>query len=60
MFTQSVATARTLTRPTGGEFVTIYFNKPPVGGQADEVDFANANLGGIGVGRRQPDPRGGG
>ena len=46
LFTQSLATARTLTRSTGGEFVTIYFNKPPVGGQAEEVDFANANLGG--------------
>ena len=46
VITQSVVMARTLTRPTGGEFVTIYFNKPPVGGQADEVDFANANLGG--------------
>ncbi|HEY2785006.1 MAG TPA: choice-of-anchor Q domain-containing protein [Fimbriiglobus sp.] len=46
VFTQSLATAQLLTRSTGGEFVTMYFNEPPVGGQAEEVDFANANLGG--------------
>ena len=46
VFTQSLAAARALTRATGGEFVTLYVNKPPVGGQADQVDFGNADLGG--------------
>ena len=45
-FTQSLATAQQLTRETGGEFVTIYFNAPPAGGQASEVDFDNTDLGG--------------
>jgi hypothetical protein len=46
VFTQSPATAEALTRPTGGDFVTLFFNQPPAGGQADEVDFGNVDLGG--------------
>ena len=46
IFTQSLATAQTLSRDEGGSFATIYFNEPPVGGQADEVDFSNSDLGG--------------
>ena len=45
-FTQSPTTAAALTRATGGEYITIYFNEPPAGGQADEVDFDNVDLGG--------------
>jgi hypothetical protein len=44
VFTQSLATAQALTRPTGGDFVTLFFNQPPAGGQADEVDFGNVDL----------------
>jgi hypothetical protein len=46
VFTQSLATAQALSKSTGGQFATIYFNRLPEGGLADEVDFRNLDLGG--------------
>jgi Ca2+-binding RTX toxin-like protein len=46
VFTQNLSQAQTLSLPTGGQFATLYFNKPPEGGLADEVDGRNQNLGG--------------
>ena len=46
IFTQDPATALALARPTGGEYYTIFFNEPPVGGLADEVNFRHVDRGG--------------
>ena len=35
----------TQTRPVFGAFSTIFINQPPSGGQANEIDFRNQNLG---------------
>lgn len=35
----------TQVRPLIGPFTTLFFNEPPPGGLADEVDFRNLNLG---------------
>jgi Ca2+-binding RTX toxin-like protein len=35
----------TETRPTFGQFATLTINQPPPGGQAQEIDFRNINLG---------------
>jgi Ca2+-binding RTX toxin-like protein len=34
----------TLVRPTSGAYATLFFNKPPDGGLADEIDWRNLNL----------------
>jgi Ca2+-binding RTX toxin-like protein len=46
VFTQSLTQAQSLSQPGRGQFVTIYFNRLPEGGLADEVDFRNLDLGG--------------
>lgn len=35
----------TQVRPVFGLFTTLFFNEPPPGGLADEIDFRNVNLG---------------
>jgi Ca2+-binding RTX toxin-like protein len=48
-FTLNLVTAQQLSQVTGGQFITLRFNRPPSGGEASELDFGNLNLGGGGT-----------
>jgi parallel beta-helix repeat protein len=45
-FTQSPSDAAAKSKPTGGQYFTLYFNRPPEGGLADEVNWRHVDLGG--------------
>src|SRR5262249_46532658 len=37
-FTLDPVQAQQLAQPTGGQYMTLYFNKPPAGGKSDNLD----------------------
>jgi Ca2+-binding RTX toxin-like protein len=44
-FTQSFSDAQAKSRPTGGQYFTLYFNRAPEGGLANEVNWRHVDLG---------------
>jgi hypothetical protein len=42
--TQSFSDAQSKSRPTGGQYFTLDFNRPPEGGLADEVNWRHVDL----------------
>jgi len=44
-FTLDPVQAQQLTQPTGGQYMTLFFNKPPSGGKSDNLDWRHLTLG---------------
>jgi len=65
LFTLDATQAQQLAQPTGGQYITLYFNKPPAGGKSDDLNWRHVTLSGtasidvnplIGTGANQVSP----